>query len=226
MQRKEALEIGEIYHIYNKSIAGFRIFNDADSFLRMKNVFIYYQVKQTQISFAQFLQSKGIVNNKFCKLFYPLPSNTKIVQIVAYCIMPTHLHMILKQLVKNGISAFMGNILNSYSRYFNTKYNRKGPLWQSRFQNKRIITDKQLLHLTRYIHLNPVTDYLVEDPKLWPWSSYKEYISRSDNEQRLCEYNDILNIESKEYELFVKDNISYQRELKKIKGLLIDPGGL
>ena len=189
----------------------------------MKNTFMYYQVKNMHISFAQFLQSKGITNDEFFNFFHSSFQNrNKIIQIVAYCIMPTHLHIILKQLEENGISTFMGNVLNSCSRYFNTKYNRNGPLWQNRFQNVRIKTDEQLLHLTRYIHLNPVTKYIVDDPRAYRWSSYKEYISDVSDERKICEYGDILNIERKEYELFTKDRISYQRELKKIKGLLLE----
>jgi len=223
MTRKDPLATGEIYHIYNKSIAGFIIFNYAVEFLRMRNMFLYYQSKNTNISFAQFIEGNKITNGNFCKFFYRLSQNrNKIVQIIAYCIMPTHLHIILKQLEENGISVFMGNVLNSYSRYFNIKRKRKGPLWQGRFQNKRIKTDEQLLHLTRYIHLNPVTDYLVNDPLLWSWSSYKEYVSNITNEQRICDYNDILNIKSDEYESFLKDRVSYQRELKKIKNLLLE----
>lgn len=223
MQRKEPLATGEIYHIYNKSIAGFIIFNDATSFLRMKNTFMYYQVKNMHTSFAQFLQSKEISNDEFFKLFNTLFQNRKkIVQIMAYCIMPTHLHIILKQLEENGISTFMGNILNSYSRYFNIKHKRNGPLWQNRFQNVRIKNDEQLLHLTRYIHLNPVTNHLVDDPRAYQWSSYKEYISDINDERKICEYSDILSIDHKEYESFAKDRISYQRDLGRAKNLLLE----
>ena len=80
----------------------------------------------------------------------------------------------------------MGDILNSYSRYFNTKQKRKGPLWEGRFENVLIKTDEQLLHLTRYIHLNPVTAYLVDQAKDWQASSYNEYLENSDFNECIC----------------------------------------
>jgi putative transposase len=80
--------------------------------------------------------------------------------------MPTHIHLVLRQLKDGGISKFMSNILNSYSRYFNIKHNRKGPLWEGRFRKVLVGSDEQLLHLTRYVHLNPVTACLVDKPKI------------------------------------------------------------
>jgi len=62
---------------------------------------------------------------------------------------------------EEGISLYMKNLLNSYTRYFNTKTKRKGPLWQGRFKSVLIKMDEQL-YLTRYIHLNPTSEDLVE----------------------------------------------------------------
>jgi putative transposase len=134
--------------------------------------------------------------------------------------MPTHLHLILKQLKHNGISIFMNNILNSYTRYFNTKHKRKGPLWEARFKNILIEKDEYLLHLTRYIHLNPVTASLINKPEDWLASSYREYIEK--NAEKICQYDDVLKTEPISYKQFVDDRISYQRELAKIKQYLFD----
>ncbi len=135
--------------------------------------------------------------------------------------MPTHFHLILKQLQNNGISDYMRKILESYSSYFNMKHKRKGPLWESKFYNILVKDDEQLLHLTRYIHLNPVTAKLVDKPKDWEFSSYKEFYSRENNFYRICQFNNILEINPLSYRKFVNDRISYQRELAKIKRLLI-----
>ena len=149
-----------------------------------------------------------------------LQEKRKLIEIIAYCIMPTHIHLILKQSKKYGISKFMNNILDSYTRYFNTKHKRKGPLWETRFKNILVETDEYLLHLTRYIHLNPVTANLVDKPEDWLVSSYNEYLLRVGN--KVCEYNDVLNINPVSYKKFVDDRISYQKELAKIKHLLFD----
>jgi putative transposase len=103
--------------------------------------------------------------------------------------MPTHFHAILKQLSSDGISIMMRKILDSYSRYFNIKNKRKGPLWESRFNRIVLKSDDELLHLTRYIHLNPVTAYLVEKPEDWPFSSYNEYIGNIKKEEGICNFS-------------------------------------
>jgi len=219
MYRKEPLASGEIYHIFNKSIAGFKIFNNEAEYLRMIAIIRYYQIKNNGIKFSQFIKfEKG--KNNIC-LNRDSLNNNRLVEIIAYCIMPTHLHLILKQLNDKGISTFMNNVLNSYSRYFNIKLKRKGPLWESRFKNVLIKSDEQLLHLTRYIHLNPVTAYLVDKPQLWQMSSYNEYLEE-DNTHKICKYDNVLNITPDFYRKFVEDRVSYQRDLKKIKDLILE----
>ena len=95
-----------------------------------------------------------------------------LVKVVAYCIMPTHFHMILKQILPDGITNYLGRLLNGYSRYFNVKHHRTGPLWAGRFKNCLIFSNDHLLHLTRYIHLNPTLAGMVKDPVEWKFSSY------------------------------------------------------
>ncbi len=150
-----------------------------------------------------------------------LRQKAKIVDIIAYCIMPTHIHLIFKQLEDNGISRSVNNILNSYTRYFNTKHKRKGPLWESRFKSKLVENEEQLLHLSRYIHLNPVTAFLVDKPELWRYSSYREYLGIEET-PRYCHFNSHINVLPGNYKKFTEDRISYQRELTRIKDLFIE----
>jgi len=189
----------------------------------MRNTARYYQVKNMAHRFSWFLELDKIKKDGFSKHFISISQGKeKLVQIIAYCLMPTHVHLVLKQLEENGISIFMGNILNSYSRYFNTKHKRKGPLWEGRFKNVLVDNDEQLLHLTRYIHLNPATAYLVDKPEDWTMSSYKEYLLEANKDNRICEYDDILDINTPSYKTFVEDRVSYQRELVSIKKLLLE----
>ena len=136
--------------------------------------------------------------------------------------MPTHFHLVLKQLQNNGISNYLRKILESYSTYFNTIHKRKGPLWEGKFKNVLIKTDEQLLHLTRYIHLNPTTAGIAKKPEKWKFSSYKEYLSKINNSSVICDYDGILEIKPKLYSKFVNDQILYQKELAKIKNLLFE----
>lgn len=213
--RKETLVTGEVYHIFNKSIAGFKIFNNQSDFSRIVGVIRYYQKEKPAISFSNFIKAKQKSSLKSL-------SKETDVEIIAYCVMPTHLHLVLKQLKDNGITLFISNVLNSYARYFNIKCKRKGPLWQGRFKNVLVENEEQLLHLTRYIHLNPVTEYLVNKPEEWAVSSYREYLAECNTENSLCNYSNILQIDRLFYRRFVEDHISYQRELAKIKNLIIE----
>ena len=219
--RKDPLATGRVYHIFNKSIAGFKIFNYEPEFSRMLKAIRYYQRRCPGVKFSRFIVSGEEADGAFDKTD-ALANSDKLVEIIAYCLMPTHMHFILKQLNENGISIFMSNIQNSFVRYFNTKIKRSGPLWVSRFKNVLVKTDAQLLHLTRYLHLNPVTAYLVDDPEYWPASSYREFLSNGATGRRLCRYEDDLDIDPKTYQYFVKDGISYQRALKLIKDLIFE----
>lgn len=223
MRRKIVLATEEVYHIFNRSIADFKIFNNDEEFIRMKYALAYFQLRTLPSKFSQFLEQDIVEREGFESHFYSTSQGIdKIVQIIAYCIMPTHIHLILKQIVENGISIFMGNLLNSYSRYFNTKHKRKGPLWEGKFKNVLVKSDEQLLHLSRYIHLNPVTAFLVDAPVRWPFSSYQEYLSQTDNSKRICNYQGIIRIEMPTYKKFVEDRIAYQRELAILKGLILE----
>jgi putative transposase len=136
--------------------------------------------------------------------------------------MPTHVHFVLKQLSENGISIFIGNLLNSYTRYFNTKHKRKGPLWEGRFKSVLVREQGQLLHLTRYVHLNPVTAGLVDKPEEWAASSYREYIGIVSGKNRICDFKGVLDIDRRRYAKFVEDRIAYQRQLAWMRKLILE----
>jgi len=210
----------KVYHVFSKSIVEFRIFNNETEFQRMTDITWYYQTKKPPIKFSWFndLDEK---NKHKIKEDIASKDATKLVDIIAYCFMPTHVHMVLRQLEEKGISIFMKNILNSYTRYFNSKHNRKGPLWEGRFKKVEITNDEQLLHLTRYVHLNPVTAYLVDKPELWPASSYREYVAK-ENKKGICTFAPVLDIMPDGYKRFTEDQISYQRELASVTKHLFD----
>jgi len=191
----------EVYHIYNRSIAEFVIFKSNNDYDRMIRTIIYCSMKLPPASF---------------RTFKIQPENRKekrIVDIIAYCIMPTHIHFILKGSADDGISKFMHRLENSYSKYYNIRYRRKGPLWESRFKNVAIRTNEQLLHTTRYIHLNPVTAYLVNKPEEWRYSSYGEYTETTPSAERICHFTEYLDMTPLAYTKFVTDQIDHQRKL-------------
>lgn len=207
----------------NKSIAGYRIFNTTSDYERMLQVLEYFTVADRLPKFSYFLQRSKDVGKTFSSYFdqcFPKPK--RLVKIIAYCFMPTHFHLILTSLTKNGIATMMSNVLNSYARYFNVKHERHGPLWVGPFKNVHVDSDEQLWHLTRYLHLNPVTARLVAKPERWFFSSYLEYVTPSKVKRPLCEYNDLLDVQPRLYRFFVEDQIDYQRELAQIKHLVLE----
>ncbi len=205
-----------IYHIFTKSISGYKIFRSYYDYMRMIELLKFYQKENPPVKFSVYIK----LRNKNSSIEEEISRSNNIVDIIAYCLMPTHIHLILTALKPNGISIFMSNVLNSYTRYFNNKTKRKGPLWQSRFKNVDVQTDEQHYHLTRYIHLNPVTDGLVEKPEQWPYSSYNEYIGKSDNP--FCNFTNYLEINPDNYINFVNSRIEYQKELKHLKKLWLE----
>jgi len=217
-KRETILANEEIYHIFTKSIAGFKIFNSHDDFIRMLNTLIFYRAGKTSCKLSLYLKRGVSANSKPGMEF----GSRDIVEIIAYCIMPTHIHLILKQIKNNGISDYMNLILKSYSKYFNKKHERNGPLWESRFKNVLVETDEQLLHLSRYIHLNPSTAYLVNAPANWEFSSYKEYLGKVGENERICNFLSYLYMNASSYENFVEDFIDYERNISKIKHLVLD----
>lgn len=213
---------GEIYHIFNRSIADYIVFNNDQEFGRMLELIKYYQI-DNDIKLSAFLDLMSVQKNGFNSFFDTISKDKdKMVQIIAYCLMPTHVHLILKQLKENGISDYMRKILDGYTRYFNTIHKRKGPLWESKFKNILVENDEQLNHLVRYTHLNPTSAQLVNKPEDWLYSSYREYLGEVNNSQAICQFDDVFDVKPSLYRRFVNDQISYQRELGKIKKLIMD----
>jgi putative transposase len=219
--RKVPLITGSVYHVFNRSIAKYIIFNNDAEFLRFFNVICYYQREKPKVEFSRFMRDSES-KNEFNGMHNQLNDKKKIVEIIAYCLMPTHFHLVLTQLVDGGISKFLNNIQNSYSRYFNLKHKRRGPLWESRFKNVLVDSDEQLLHLTRYVHLNPVKANIIKRTQDWPMSSYKEYISESKLGNAICDFDKILEIEPDTYKDFIEDEDSYQQDLKNMRDIFLD----
>ena len=150
---KRTLPAHQVCHVFNRSIAQYKIFYSYEDFCRMKETMRFYMATKRPCKFSLYnwRQQRELPSR------VELDLSERMVNILAYCIMPTHIHFVLEPLVEEGISNYMRCVLLSYAKYFNVKYKRKGHLWESYFKSVYVECDEQLLHLTRYIHLNPTS---------------------------------------------------------------------
>jgi putative transposase len=220
--RKVPLIEGHFYHIINRGVGGIPIYKNKWNYKRFLNYLIYYQNINCPGRYSYFLnlplKERGSILEelKQRKEFH--------VDLICYCLMPTHFHLLLKQSTKNGISKFLSQITNAYTRYFNSSFNRKGGLFQGKFKSVKIDNEEQLLHVSRYIHLNPYSGGLVKDFKSlikYSYSSLPEYISAKGD---MCQKKIILELfkTRNDYKKFVSDRANYQREIEFIKHLVLD----
>ncbi len=210
--RSTPLVNGQFYHIYNRGSEKRDIFSQNKDYKRFQQTLYYYQFLGPKPSFSKFAKND-------LKIFQP-SLDKKLVEIVCYCLMPNHFHLLIRQLKDNGISNFISQLGNSYTKYFNTKYSRVGPLLQGTFKAVLIESDEQLIHLSRYIHLNPVVSGLIKNLNIYPWSSYQEYL----NGKNICSIDEILNFFSstQNYEQFTLDQVDYGSSLEILKHQAID----
>lgn len=102
------------------------------------------------------------------------------IELVNFILMPNHFHLLVQERQEKGISRYMQRILNSYTKYFNTKYDKSGHLFQGPFQVVHIKNNEQLLHLSAYIHRNAreIKGWKNKEEKYF-WSSYQDYIEKN-----------------------------------------------
>jgi putative transposase len=214
--RNRKLADGCYYHIFNKSIDGFEIFRYSINAVRFIQLMNYYNNQNKKISFAHYIRNQA--NYKFDNWYEP--NDNTVAKIIAFCVMPTHYHLMIQAANAEMVSKYISDLENSYSRFLNIKMNRKGPLWQSRFKAVRIKNDTQLLHTTRYVNINPVVAGLVEKAEDWQFSSYIDYITKP---KILTEYLTELTISScSSYRQFCEDKTDYQKKLKLIKKCIFE----
>ncbi len=145
------------YHVYARGNSRNRIFRDEQDYLMFLHLFARY------LSPEEAKDPYGV----------SYPNFYNRVDLLAYCLMPNHFHLLVYQRQAKTLTSLMQSIMTSYSRYFNKKYNRTGALFESRFRASVISDDTYLMHITRYIHLNP------RDWRNYEYSSLPYYLQRA-----------------------------------------------
>jgi putative transposase len=104
-----------------------------------------------------------------------------LANVTAYCLMPTHYHILVKvQTSDVSLSRAMMRLSVSYTKAINKRFERVGSLFQGQFQAKPVQSYHHLLNLCIYLHANPVKDGLVTDPADWVYSNYLEWLGQRD----------------------------------------------
>lgn len=217
--RSTLLVPGQIYHVFNRGVERRTVFMNGSEYRRAIETINFYRFVDLPLRYSHFLNLSDFRKKNVLESF----AKTEV-QILAFCLMPNHFHFLLRQETDHGLSRFISNFTNSYSKFFNIKHDRIGPLFQGTFKSVLIETDEQFVHLSRYIHLNPVASFLIPEEKLdsYPWSSLPEFLGQTD--RNISDHKEILNyFKSREdYRKFVHDRVKIAQSLEKIKHLGID----
>ncbi|MBU0998935.1 transposase [Patescibacteria group bacterium] len=139
-ERKQVFAINEYYHLYNRGVEKRLIFQDKQD--RERFLFLMYICNTT----------RSIALRDIGKNF---DRKETIVNIGAYCLMPNHFHILVREKTDSGISTYMRKLMTAYSMYFNKKYKRTGKLYENVFKAVHCDNDNYLKYLYSYIHLNP-----------------------------------------------------------------------
>ena len=148
------------YHVYARGASRQEIFLESADYYMFLSLFRRY------LSAEDVKDSAGM---SYAKLYDDI-------QLLSYCLMPNHFHLLLYQVNEGAMQRLMRGVMTAYSRYFNKKYDRSGGLFETRYKASRISSDTYLMHITRYIHLNP------KEWREYPYSSLRFYLQAHDED--------------------------------------------
>jgi putative transposase len=198
----KSLESNSYYHVFFRGANKSKIFTDN------------YDKNIMESLFARYLGTKSIRRPNG----YNYPNYRGNIELVSYCFMQNHVHLLLYvNEVAEDMTKFMASLLTSYSKIYNSLHNRVGGLFESRYKAKKIESQEYLLHITRYIHMNPTRWFK------YRFSSLKYYIDSAEirptwlSVLSFDEFND-----QKEYIDFLTSYQSSKDDQEKIKHCLAD----
>lgn len=167
------------YHIYNRGIDGRIVFGDEQDYLYFEKLLARYLEEETKQAGPYKTDKPSIVKKKLQM------SLVGRVELVAYCLMPDHYHLLIKQDDPIGITKLVRRVMTGYVMYFNKRYGRRGPLFENVYRGVKLTDESQVLGVGRLIHLNPgkrekrrfglVETVTGSSPEEYPYSSFKRY---------------------------------------------------
>ncbi|MEK7611633.1 MAG: transposase [Patescibacteria group bacterium] len=178
------------YHVFNCGVEKRTVYLSRYDYNRFLETLSYY-TRDQRLGYAHFLLLKPEDKSLYILANEITQERSARVKIIAYCLMPNHFHLLIKPVRSEGVAAFVADVSNSYTRYFNLKYNRIGSLLQGTFKATEVDSGESFLQVSRYIHLNPIRSYYtnpdgkIRKPEDYPYSSYSEWVQPENNS--LCD---------------------------------------
>lgn len=190
----------QYYHVYSRGVAKQAVFLDDEDYTYFLSLM------------KRYLGVKAASNPRHG----PYPNYHARLRLLAYCLMPNHIHLLVFQEDDKAMIDFMRSLLTSYGMYFNRKYKRVGPVFQSRYRASRISGQSYLEHISRYIHLNP------RDWEDYTYSSLRYYQKKASADW--IEPDEILELfpSIDQYVEFLRDYEGYKETLDEIHWELAD----
>lgn len=212
---------GEYYHVFNRGVARQPIFSSQKDYAQALLTLTYYLFVKPPIKLSRYKDFSLDIRSRI--ILELQKTNDVLIELIAFAFMPNHVHFLFKQVVDKGVARFMSQFQNSYTRYYNTRHERIGPVFQGVFKAVHIETQEQLLHLSRYIHLNPLVSYVIKNEEFltYPWSSFSDYLKGRSPFVTLSPVLDSFKTTQK-YKQFVLDQVDYAKRLEEIKHLALD----
>ncbi|OGN04523.1 MAG: hypothetical protein A3B99_01055 [Candidatus Yanofskybacteria bacterium RIFCSPHIGHO2_02_FULL_44_12b] len=180
----------QIYHIYNRGVEKRTIFMDDRDYFRFLHDL--YEFNDSNPTPPSNIRLKTRTPSQCLEVSPPNieKRRSRMVDILAFCLMPNHFHLLVRQGPDHGITRFMQKVGTGYTMYFNQRNERVGPLFQGKFKSILVQENRYLRHLYNYIHLNPLDllapswrENQVKDTSRalsflnnYRWSSYLDYI--------------------------------------------------
>lgn len=146
------------YHLYNRGVNKQKIFEDEQDYAVFISYLKEYLMPKDENSLYKKLADPSTSYHEKDKILKALSLNnfSEEITLLSYTLMPNHFHFLIKQKLSDGIDRFMQSLATRYAMFFNKKYKRIGPLYQSTYKAVMIESDEQLLYTSAYIHRNPL----------------------------------------------------------------------
>lgn len=181
---------GEIFHVLNRGVDKRNIFLDGQDYFRFVHNLFEFNDPSPVFNLGYFLNRNQSIDLR--SRYIKRKPRKLIVEVLAFCLMPNHFHLLIRQKERGGITKFMRKLGIGYAKYFNQKYERTGTLFQGRYKAVLVNREAHFIHLPYYIHFNPL-DLLMPDWRTgkiknykkaidflnsYRWSSHLDYIGR------------------------------------------------